>query len=116
MSAMMDALERCNLENIKRLVAEGADVKELDRAGFTPFLRAAADGYIPIMHWLLTEGGSSLAERTLLGGSALLLAACNGRFSAMQYLLEEHGVSMTESENGGTVWACLSLSINRKMR
>jgi hypothetical protein len=67
------------------------------------------------MHWLLTEGGSSLAERTLLGESALLLAPRFGRFSAMQYLLEEHGVSMTESEINGTVWACFSLSIHRGM-
>jgi hypothetical protein len=67
MSALMAAVGNGELENIKRLVAEGADVKEERFLGLTPFLFAAAKGHIPIMHWLLTEGGSSLAERTLDG-------------------------------------------------
>jgi hypothetical protein len=59
------------------------------------------------MHWLLTEGGSSLAEQTLIEGyHALMLAACASRFPAMQYLLEEQGASLTETKkHGGTVWS-----------
>jgi hypothetical protein len=57
------------------------------------------------MHWLLTEGGSSLAEETYQGTHALLVAAQNSQFSAMQYLLEEQGALMSESDHyGRTVW------------
>jgi ankyrin repeat protein len=81
MSAMLDNVERCDLESVKRLVAEGADVKERFHCyTYTSLLFAATHGYIPIMDWLLTEGGSSLAERTLCGESVLLLAARNSRF------------------------------------
>jgi ankyrin repeat protein len=75
MSALMDAVEMCDLESVKLLVAEGADVKERDGYGFVPLLWAASHDSILIMHWLLNEGGSSLAEKSLNGGSALLLAA-----------------------------------------
>jgi hypothetical protein len=108
-SALVNAVERNDLESVKRLVAEGADVKERIRYGFTPFLLAAGNAHIPIMHWLLTEGGSSLAERTEDGVSALLQAAYLGNFTAMQYLLEDLGASMSESDvYGVTVWSALS--------
>jgi hypothetical protein len=64
MLALMIAVEHCDLESVKRLVTEGAEVKEI-REGYTAFLQAACRGHgIPIMHWLLTEGGSSSAEQT----------------------------------------------------
>jgi ankyrin repeat protein len=115
MSNLMVAVGNGDLESVKRLVAEGADVKEKRFQGYTPFLLAATKGRIPIMHWLLTEGGSSLAERTLHGAHALSLAALNQRWPAMQYLLEEKGAKMTEDDNGGTTaWALLSYSVHRE--
>jgi hypothetical protein len=105
MSALLDAVRENDLEQLKRLIAEGADVAEADGCGYTALLEAALDGRIPIMHWLLTEGGSSLAEETYQGTHALLLTALSGQFSAMQYLLEEQGALMSESDHyGRTVW------------
>jgi ankyrin repeat protein len=61
MSALTAAVAKGDLECVKRL---GADVKKSNaHGGFTPFICAATKGKIPIMHWLLTEGGSSLADR-----------------------------------------------------
>jgi ankyrin repeat protein len=102
MSALFVAISKGDLESVKRLVAEGADPKQTNATGLTALLWAANYGRIPIMHWLLTEGGSSLAEKASDGGSALSCAALGGHFAAMQYLLEEHGASMTESDNSGT--------------
>jgi ankyrin repeat protein len=48
MSALMDAVEMCDLESVKLLVAEGADVKERDGYGFTPLLWAASHDHILI--------------------------------------------------------------------
>jgi ankyrin repeat protein len=64
-------------------------VAKADFLGYTAVSESALYGHIPIMHWLLTEGGSSLAEQTIRGTHALLLTAPSGQFSAMQYLLEE---------------------------
>jgi ankyrin repeat protein len=116
MSAMIAAIRKGDLKKVKRLVTEGADVKERIDAICTPFLRAALRGHIPIMHWLLTEGGSSLAEQTLANGvSALLMAASGGHFAAVQYLLEEQGAKMTESDNFGyTIWS--ELGVDRRGR
>jgi ankyrin repeat protein len=58
MSALEDAIREGDLPKVKRLVAEGADVAEANVHGFTALLEAALYGHIPIMHWLLTEGGS----------------------------------------------------------
>jgi hypothetical protein len=57
------------------------------------------------MHWLLTEGGSSLDEQAVHGGHALSIAAYLGNFVAMQWLLEEQGASIAESDDlGRTMW------------
>jgi ankyrin repeat protein len=61
MSALVVAVIDGDLEIVKQLVAKGADVKNPLNLGCTPLLSAAAQGHIPIMQWLLTEGGSSLA-------------------------------------------------------
>jgi hypothetical protein len=96
--------ERWDLESVKRLVAEGEDVKEIDSSGMTPFLRATRGYHMPIMHWLLTEGGSSVAEQSRRGENALMAAAtgCGQHFATMQYLLEEGGASMSRK-----VWEVL---------
>jgi ankyrin repeat protein len=79
MSGLLRAAGIGDLERVQRLVAEGADVKETYMYGFTPFLQATCQGDIPMMHWLLTEGGSSLVKQTQYRMSALLLAAYAGK-------------------------------------
>jgi ankyrin repeat protein len=101
MPALGDAIINGDLERVKRLVAEGADVAEANVHGDTVLLWAAYRGRIPIMHWLLNEGGSSLSEKSIEGASALSLAAMNGSFPVVQYLLEERGASMSEIKNYG---------------
>jgi hypothetical protein len=84
-----------------------------DDYGYTLFSRTARHGRRPIMHWLLTKGGSSLAERTFCGESALLLAARFKHFPVEQYLLEEQGSSINQSAiDGSSVWTYLPLSIH----
>jgi hypothetical protein len=108
MSGLLNAARDGDLEKVQRLVAEGADVQERDPVGYTPLQLAAMHGHIPIMHWLLTEDGSSSAEQTTDGESALVLAVRGGRFLAMQWLLEEHGASLAQRDMfGRTVWDCL---------
>jgi ankyrin repeat protein len=96
-----------NLEKVKRLVAEGADVADSNNYdGYTALLAAAHFGHKLIMHWLLTEGGSDVNEKDKRRSPIFEVAAIMCRFAAMQYLLEEHGaLLMRESDNFGiTVW------------
>jgi ankyrin repeat protein len=109
MLPLWDAIYEGDLGSVKRLVVEGLDVKERNSYGVTPFLRAAEQGNIPIMHWLLTEGGSNLDEKGARGARALLIAAIGGCYAAAQYLLEKHGAIITESDDhGSNVWIALS--------
>jgi hypothetical protein len=113
MSALEDAIFEGNLEKVKRLVAEGTDGNEADAHGFTALPHAALYGLIPIMDWLLNEGGSSLTEKDINGASASLLCAFMGCYPAMQYLLEEQEASISESDNNGdTVWNIIILRNN----
>jgi hypothetical protein len=59
MSALLAAVSKDDLERVKRLVAEGADVKERDLIGFTPFLHVQASflGLIPFLHALAADRG-----------------------------------------------------------
>jgi ankyrin repeat protein len=117
MAALMDAVDKGDLESVKRLVVEGSDVKERHIFGYTPLLYAALRGKIPIMHWLLTEGGSSLVEKDERGAQALLIAASMGRFAAMQYLLEKQGALITERDDEGLyAWKQLPRNILRYRR
>jgi hypothetical protein len=110
MSALWDAVRENDIEELKRLIVEGADVAEANVHGFTALLKAACYGRVPIMHWLLTEGGASLVEESMHGERALTVAALNGHFLAMHFLLEKRGSSMSESDNRGrTVWDIINL-------
>jgi ankyrin repeat protein len=101
-----------DLEEVKQLVAEGADVAEADNLGYTALLEAARFGNKRIMHWLLTEGGSSLTERTLHGRHALMIAARMNHLRAMQYLLEERGAPLTKSSVfGDTEWGNIDVDV-----
>jgi ankyrin repeat protein len=110
MYGLEDAINEGDLDKVKRLVAEGADVAEANASGDTALLLSAHYGHIPIMEWLLNEADSSLDVKYINGTSALLLAAKNGLFPAMRYLLEERGVLLTNADNiGHTMWDILYL-------
>jgi hypothetical protein len=89
MSALCDAIIENDLERVKRLVAKGANARRPGRGGLPAIFVAAEGGHIPIMHWLLTKGGSRLWEPTRTGANVLSCAASNGHFRAMQWLLEK---------------------------
>jgi hypothetical protein len=110
MSALMDAIRNGDLAKVKALVVEGADTAERNLNGYSAFLQAAYYGHIPIIHWLLTEGGSKLTEKDVLDTPALIVAARERRFPAMQYLLEERGALVSERDRfGRTVWGSIFL-------
>jgi hypothetical protein len=111
MSALMDAIRNGDIAKVEGVVVEGANTAERSINGYTAFLQAAYYGHIPIIHWLLTEGASSLAEyATNTSTHALMVANMERRFPIMQYLLEERGSLVSERDwFGRTVWGSIYL-------
>lgn len=103
---LLSASQKGELETVKRLVKEGASVKERDKNGRTGLLLAAQSGALDVVQWLLLEGGASVAEQDSTGMTALLLA---GTSAVARWLLSpQGGARVTErSHRGGSalLWA-----------
>jgi hypothetical protein len=66
------------------------------------------------MHWLLTEGSSSLCEIINTGTNALMIAINNGRFPATQYPLERNaGPALMAVRNKylNKAWHCMGSNL-----
>ena len=95
-----------NLAEVQRLVTSGeASVAERDHWG-TALHCAAGYGRLPIVQWLVEEGGASVTERTDHGCTALHHAALHGSAVAAaegrrryrrHYQLWRHGVELAQA-------------------
>ena len=73
--------------------------------GNTALLAAAEEGHLPVVQWLLGEGGLRIEETDSDCNTALLWAANEGHLPVIQWLLREGGSSLTEtSYDGSNVW------------
>ena len=79
---------------------------ERDAEGFTPLMRAAADGAGPHVLRCLVAAGAEVDARNALGSTALCLAAGFGHAAAAKELRRLSGdVDAASSDSGGTpVW------------
>ena len=50
--------------------------------------RACLNGHLPVVQWLLREGGSSIEEKCFIGGTPLLCASNKGHLPVVQWLEE----------------------------
>ena len=98
---LMEACQTGNLEEVKKLIAEGTDVNAPlagDFRGKTPLMCAAAKGYVEIVRTLL-EADADTEKKTIFKNTALILA-CMGGQSATAALLISHGAQLDVA--GGT--------------
>lgn len=86
-SPLHKAVSSKDLEKVKELVQQGADVSMVDNRTYTPLLLAAELGCLDIVKYLF-ENGSSKYERTKDEASAMLLAAGANRIEVMEWLIE----------------------------
>ncbi|MHB9147046.1 MAG: ankyrin repeat domain-containing protein [Candidatus Amoebophilus sp.] len=99
---LLDAAKNGDIELVKYLIGQGAEVNAKDNNGRTVLLIAAFNGRLATVKWLL-ENGASLEEKDKYGFTALLLAAVNGHIDTLKWLLA-NGASLEEkSNNGNTV-------------
>ncbi|WP_188093748.1 ankyrin repeat domain-containing protein [Sulfurimonas xiamenensis] len=88
---LMSAVRQNQLEKVKTLIANGADVN-MKKAGaieVTPLMVAARYGHTEIME-ILIENGADVNVKSDEGYTALMRAARNGKTDAVKILLLNH--------------------------
>jgi uncharacterized protein len=102
MSALMKAVRKDDVAKVKALIAEGADVDELD-GGDAPIVMAAYLGHTEIVRLLLEAKADVTAVDPGMQATALHAAAYAGRTDAAKLLIE-HGIEIDRQgpKNGYT--------------
>ena len=103
MTAVMQAVRKNDVARLSALVAEGANVNELDPNGDAPLVMAAYLGHAGIVRVLLDAGADVTAVDPGMRATALHAAAYAGRTEAARLLIA-HGIDIDKQgpKNGYT--------------
>ena len=82
---LIEAAEAGNIENVKKLLKQGAEVDAKDKDGWTAMMWAAADGYLDVVKYL-AEHGADLSLKNGEGKTAEMLARERGYKEIVDYL------------------------------
>lgn len=86
MTALMQAVQANNVDKVRKLIADGVDVDELD-GGDAPLVMAAYLGHSEIVSLLLEAGADVTAVDPGMRATALHAAAYAGRTEAARLLI-----------------------------
>lgn len=101
--------QRGDVEEVARLLAEGADLEELDEYGFTPLQGAAMGGETKFVAMLL-DAGATVDARNERGWTALMYAASQGRAAVVEILLAAGADPWASDAEGLTAFALAARS------
>ena len=87
--ALMEAAYAGNLDEVERLVSEGAAVDVFDPEHRTPMMFAAFNGHTPVVGYFL-EKGAQVDTKDISGRTALMYAAAEGQLKVVKVLLENN--------------------------
>jgi len=96
---MHTAAAQGHVHVLTALLARGAAVDPVDRAGNTPLVNAAYHGQLEAIR-LLVARGADVNASTLDGDSALIAAVYSGNEGALRYLLA-HGADRSRANRAG---------------
>ncbi|MBN2018412.1 MAG: ankyrin repeat domain-containing protein [Candidatus Cloacimonetes bacterium] len=91
-----------NLDIMKYLISQGADINTIDREGSNLLHNAAANGHLEVVQYLLDQGFDINAEDAN-GNTALLFASSHNNFDLIKFLLDKGADLEAESINGTNV-------------
>ena len=97
------ALQRGDVDGLRRMLDEGADVNTLDRDNQTSLMIAARSGHPDVVR-LLIDRGADLDRTAKFRLTALMLAVINGHESVVAALIEA-GADLTLTGSGAPGFA-----------
>jgi len=80
-----DAVRRGSIDQLRRLLASGADIDARDGNGQTALMLAAREGHAKVVEWLV-DHGAALNHTAKYGLSALMLAVIGDRTDVVRIL------------------------------
>jgi len=99
--AMYRAAADGNLDEVKRLIGEGADVNwSVPQSGNTALIAASTKGDMPMATYLVEEAGASLEAKDNGGSTALTWGSLKGHLPLVVYLVDK-GASLESVDMGG---------------
>src|ERR1700760_3453781 len=90
MTALMQAVQRNDAAAVKKLIAQGVNVNELESSGDAPLVMSAYEGHTEITRLLLEAGADVKAVDPDMQATALHAAAYAGRASDAALLVQYH--------------------------
>jgi ankyrin repeat protein len=93
MTALMKAVDQNDIAAVRKLIAQGVNVNELEPNGDAPLIMAAYQGHTEITRLLLEAGADVGALDPGMKATALHAAAYAGRTEAAK-LLVQHGIDI----------------------
>ncbi len=90
MTALMTAVQKNDIAAVRKLIAQGVDVSELDDNQDAPLIMAAYKGRTEIVKLLLEAGADVKAVDPGMKATALHAAAYAGHADAARLLVEHH--------------------------
>ena len=88
---LLDAIEKNNLNEIKRLIDAGINVNAVDKNGYTALIIAARDGNLAIVKALLKDQRINV-NAVACGDTALIMATHCGHAAIVEALLRVPGI------------------------
>ncbi|HNY12227.1 MAG TPA: ankyrin repeat domain-containing protein, partial [Candidatus Wallbacteria bacterium] len=109
---LLESVKNNNIENIKALLSNGANVNACDPLdNSTPLIYAAGSGDMRILK-LIAENGGGLEMKTAEGWTALMKAIIKNRPEAAGYLLEQK-MDIEITDNDGNTALLLACQLGR---
>jgi uncharacterized protein len=88
MTALMQAVEKKDVEAVRQLIGSGINVDQLDSSNDSPLIMAAYKGHTEIVRLLLEAGADVAAVDPGMQATALHAASYAGRTEAAKLLIE----------------------------
>jgi len=107
---LLNACKDGDLEKVKQLLEEGADVNVKDEKGRTALMFASWYGHKKVVKQLLEKGADVNAREYKDGETALMWAAAKGDKKVVKLLLES-GADVNAKNKGG--WTALMICFSK---
>lgn len=105
-SPLQVAAKQGNLDEVKRLIAQGKNINAVDACGKTALHEAVSNDHLDVAKLLISKG-ADVDAKTVYGQTPLLFAAIGDRVT-MAHLLVNHGANVNSPDIEGRVplhWA-----------